>query len=337
MADNENDSPAKQIAAELLARDGDKALGIAYEQRRRAEKLGDSAAADAWQRIARAIVLIELERLRRMLDETSGVTGSDTYPAATHVTVAADRDEAPKSDGRPSSHAGENAWSAAANASGGQIPPKVVRCAVTTTKDVEWRRRGEPMSTSRTVTRITICGIPELGGHSAAGVTHVLSILDPNSPDPLEFAAFAPHRRLILRFHDVIEPQPDQIAPTREDVERLLVFGREVSETPEANLLIHCRAGVSRSTAAAALILTQANPEWPASMALDAVAAIRPRAWPNLLILEFGDALLGRNGEIAAAAGAIYRRVLARDPEFRHQMIDAGRGREVIAAYRKAD
>jgi predicted protein tyrosine phosphatase len=119
-----------------------------------------------------------------------------------------------------------------------------------------------------------------------------------------EFAAFAPHRRLILRFHDVIEPQPDQIAPTREDVERLLVFGREVSETPEAHLLVHCRAGVSRSTAAAALILMQANPEWPASAALDVVAAIRPRAWPNLLILEFGDALLGRNGEIVAAASA---------------------------------
>ena len=88
------------------------------------------------------------------------------------------------------------------------------------------------MSTSRTAPRITICGILELGEHSAAGVTHVLSILGPNSPDPPEFAAFAPHRRLILRFHDVIEPQPDQIAPTREDVERLLGFGREVSQTP---------------------------------------------------------------------------------------------------------
>jgi hypothetical protein len=79
----------------------------------------------------------------------------------------------------------------------------------------------------------------------------------------------------------------------------------------------------------------QANPEWPASAALDAVAAIRPHAWPNLLILEFGDALLGRNGEIAAA-GAIYRRVLARDPEFGDQMINAGRQREVSAAYRKS-
>ena len=95
---------------------------------------------------------------------------------------------------------------------------------------------------------------------------------------------------------------------------------------------MHCRAGVSRSTAAAALILMQANPEWPASAVLDAVAAIRPRAWPNLLILEFGDAVLSRNGEIVAAA-AIYRRVLARDPEFVDQMIDAGRDREVSAAY----
>ena len=189
------------------------------------------------------------------------------------------------------------------------------------------------MRTSRTAPRITICGIPELGEHCAAGVTHVLSILGPNSPDPLEFAAFTPHRRLILRFHDVIEPQPDQITPTREDVERLLVFGREVSETPEAHLLVHCRAGVSRSTAAAALILIQANPEWPASAALDAIAAIRPRAWPNLLILEFGDALLGRNGEIVAAAlrstGASGRAT----PEFADEMINAGRDREVSAAY----
>lgn len=57
----------------------------------------------------------------------------------------------------------------------------------------------------------------------------------------------------------------------------------------------------------------QANPERPATAALEAIVAIRPRAWPNLLILELGDALLGRNGEIAAAASAIYRCVLTRD------------------------
>ena len=189
------------------------------------------------------------------------------------------------------------------------------------------------MHTSRTEPRITICGISELGEHSAAGVTHVLSILGPNAPDPPALAAFAPHRRLVLRFRDVIEQRPGNNAPSREDVERLLSFGREVTETPKAHLLVHCRAGGSRSTAAAALILIQTNPEWPASAALGAVTAIRPCAWPNLLILELGDAALDRHGEIAA--GAVYGRVVARDPEFIDQMTAAGRDREVSAAYRE--
>lgn len=180
--------------------------------------------------------------------------------------------------------------------------------------------------------RITICGIPELGEHCAAGVTHVLSILDPDWPDPAAFDDFAPHRRLALRFHDVIETEPGRLAPSSADVERLLAFGREMHEPAGTHLLVHCHAGVSRSTAAAALILAQAHPDRPGREALEAVARIRPRAWPNLRILEFGDALLGRRGDIVSAAGAIYRRVLDRDPYMQDLMIEGGRGREVIAA-----
>jgi predicted protein tyrosine phosphatase len=185
--------------------------------------------------------------------------------------------------------------------------------------------------------RLTICGIPELDEHCAAGVTHVLSILAPEMADPEAFATFAPHRRLTLRFHDIIEPLPDRLAPARADVERLLAFGRELTDTPESHLLIHCQAGVSRSTAAAALVLAQARPDRPARDALEAVAQLRPRAWPNLRILEFGDELLGRNGEIVAAAAALYRRVLDRDPEWQEAMIDGGRSREVLAALRPGD
>ncbi|MGC2415381.1 MAG: hypothetical protein WA459_22120, partial [Stellaceae bacterium] len=75
-----------------------------------------------------------------------------------------------------------------------------------------------------------------------------------------------------------------------------------------------------------------AYPGRPAGEALDRVAQLRPRAWPNLRILEFGDALLGRDGEIVAAASEIYRRVIDRDPYIEEAMIDGGRGREVIAA-----
>src|SRR5438067_4184721 len=162
--------------------------------------------------------------------------------------------------------------------------------------------------------RLTICGIPELAEHGAAGVTHVLSILDPDTPDPPAFEAFAPHRRLALRFHDIIETRPDCVAPQKADVERLLAFGRELTDLSRSHLLIHCHAGVSRSTASAALILMQARPERPAREALEAVSQIRPRAWPNLGILEFGDELLGRDGEIVAAVAAVYRRVPDREP-----------------------
>ena len=180
--------------------------------------------------------------------------------------------------------------------------------------------------------RLTICGIPELDEHCAAGVTHVLSILDPEFDDPPAFAAFGPHHRLALRFHDVIEPRTECLAPSRADVARLLGFGLDLIHAPDPHLLIHCHAGISRSTASAALILAQAWPDRPARAVLDSVVAIRPRAWPNLRILEFGDALLGRNGEIVAAVAAVYRGVIERDPAFEEAMIDSGRGREVMAA-----
>jgi len=180
--------------------------------------------------------------------------------------------------------------------------------------------------------RVTICGIDELGLHCETGVTHVLSLLDPGWPEPEAFGIFNPHRRLELRFHDVIDANPGCIPPQRPDVEQLLSFGRDLANAKAGHLLVHCHAGVSRSTAAATLIVAQARPDRPAEEALQTVVRRRPRAWPNLRILELGDALLGRRGEIVGAARAHYRRVLEREPWMIEQMIDGGRGREVAEA-----
>lgn len=183
--------------------------------------------------------------------------------------------------------------------------------------------------------RVTICGIDELACHCAGDVTHILSILDPGWPEPEPLSGFDVNRRLKLRFHDVIDAHPDWIAPERWDVELLLAFGRDLGAAPETHLLVHCHAGVSRSTAAAILVLAQACPDRPADEILQEVVQLRPRAWPNLRILELGDEILGRRGEIVDAARGHYRRALEREPWLADAMIDGGRGREVAVAGRR--
>src|SRR5271166_7171626 len=183
--------------------------------------------------------------------------------------------------------------------------------------------------------RITVCGLDDLGTHREARVSHVLSILDPDWPVPEVFGDFGEHARLELRFHDVIEPgRADMIVPHEQHVADVLAFGRELLAEPPADthLLVHCHAGVSRSTASMALILAQARPDVPGGGILAEVLRIRPQAWPNLRILEIGDALLGRGGSLVAAATCIYRAQIERRPYMADVMRAGGRGREVDAA-----
>ncbi len=184
--------------------------------------------------------------------------------------------------------------------------------------------------------RISICGIEELNGHCETGVSHVLSILDPDWPVPEAFGAFGEHAKLELRFHDVIET--DAAAggqlPREEHVAELLNFGRDLmaEPPPEAHLLVHCHAGVSRSTASMALVLAQGLPGVKADRIFGEVLRIRPQAWPNLRIVELGDALLGRGGALVQAARGVYRRQLEARPELAEEFRRHGRGREVEAA-----
>jgi predicted protein tyrosine phosphatase len=130
----------------------------------------------------------------------------------------------------------------------------------------------------------------------------------------------------------VLEPTQGAV-PTAAHVARLLAFGDDVMVAgAAAHLLIHCHAGISRSTAAAALLLAQATPARRPEDIFAEIARLRPRAWPNLLLLELGEAALGRTGEIVPAVAAQYRRVLAADPQFGVFITDSGRGREVVLA-----
>ena len=181
---------------------------------------------------------------------------------------------------------------------------------------------------------ITVCGLEELAGHAGRQVSHVLSILDPDQPEPEAFGAYGEHARLEVKFDDVIEETPEYRAPQPEDVAKILAFGDDILSDSEnlRHLLVHCHMGISRSTAAMALLLAKALPHAPANDVMDHIVSIRDKAWPNLRILQLGEDQLGRKGELSSAAAAVYRLQLERRPQMKDFFVENGRGREVDLA-----
>lgn len=178
----------------------------------------------------------------------------------------------------------------------------------------------------------TICGLSELDDHRAAGVTHLLSILDPEATEPPLFGYDPPRHRLTLRFHDVILDHPDYVRPERADMEKLLAFGRTLPDQDPAHVLVHCHMGISRSTAAATALLLQAHPDLGEDAALDHIRSIRGKAWPNSLMMRHADQLLGREGRLMAALGRYYRKQLLANPSFAEPLRTGGRLAEVEMA-----
>jgi predicted protein tyrosine phosphatase len=174
---------------------------------------------------------------------------------------------------------------------------------------------------------LTVCGLDELDHHGGRGVTHVLSILDPDWPEPGAFQDFDPHFRATLRFHDAIEPGPGVVLPQTPDVDAILAFGRDAGGL--SHLLIHCHAGISRSTAAMLMILAQAYPRETEDAIVDRLLEIRPQAWPNSRMIGFADELLGRDGRLSAAVGRVYAARLKTQPDLAETMRPLNRASEV--------
>jgi predicted protein tyrosine phosphatase len=173
---------------------------------------------------------------------------------------------------------------------------------------------------------LTVCGLEELDDHSDRGVSHVLSILDPGWPEPEAFWSFEPHMRTTLHFNDEIEPGTRVVLPQKAHIETILAFGRDLGGDLR-HLLIHCHAGISRSTAAMTMILAQAFPSESDDAIVERLARIRPQAWPNSRMIGFADEVLGRR--LIEPVSRIYARRLAAHPELGETMRRLNRAREV--------
>ena len=179
-------------------------------------------------------------------------------------------------------------------------------------------------------TRITICGIPEIVGFRDAGVTHVLSMIDPQADQPPVDEWLKPLHWSVLRFHDVVKVWAGYDGPEVSHVMAVLAFGQRVeADRPNiGKILVHCHMGISRSTAAAAILMSQLAPGSEAS-AFAALHRVRPRCWPNSRMVAYADTLLGRKGELVAALKAHQREILRNHPDIAELVRSVGRGDEL--------
>jgi predicted protein tyrosine phosphatase len=141
----------------------------------------------------------------------------------------------------------------------------------------------------------------QLAAHSA---TRAISILSPDTPHPT-FANLGEGQHLRLTFHDVTADAPGLEGPKMGDAERLVQFIRAWDRS--APMLIHCWAGISRSTASAFTAMCLLRPDEHEEELAFELRDASPSATPNRLIISQVDQLLGRKGRMERAIAAIGR------------------------------
>ena len=113
----------------------------------------------------------------------------------------------------------------------------------------------------------------------------------------------AQDRHLKVAVDDIWEPEAGKAPPDETMVRRILDFG--VGWTGPAPLLVHCWAGVSRSTATAFILACERNPGVPERTIAQALRKASSGATPNPLLVHIADDLLGRQGRMSDAVREI--------------------------------
>lgn len=150
-----------------------------------------------------------------------------------------------------------------------------------------------------------VCSLARLPDTAAATrAAHLVTLVTGNTPVERP-AAIAPERHLILAMSDIVCHREGHVLPGERHVAALLDFIAGWDRA--APLLIHCWAGVSRSTAAAYIAGCALAPALCETELARRLRAASPTATPNARLVALGDAALGRKGRMVDAIAAIGR------------------------------
>ena len=153
--------------------------------------------------------------------------------------------------------------------------------------------------------RLHVCSLALIGAKvEETGARRLVTLLSVGTPVERP-RLIAPEHHLYVAMSDILEPQIGQIVPGKRHVRALLEFVRGWDRAEP--MLIHCFAGVSRSTAAAFIAACALNPKRNEAEIARAIRAASPTASPNARLVAVADAMLERNGRMSAAVAAIGR------------------------------
>jgi predicted protein tyrosine phosphatase len=113
----------------------------------------------------------------------------------------------------------------------------------------------------------------------------------------------APENHLVLAVDDITAPMDGYTAPAHEHVQRLVDF--VTAWDRQAPMVVHCFAGISRSTAGAYVAACALNPKRDEMQIAWDIRRASRTAQPNARIVSIADRLLKRDGRMIRAIDAI--------------------------------
>ncbi|NRP70326.1 hypothetical protein ILFOPFJJ_01205 [Ensifer psoraleae] len=135
--------------------------------------------------------------------------------------------------------------------------------------------------------------------------SHVLSLLDPELPE-VDVPVISEVAHRVVRMRDQENAGATQHFPDL--VQEVFAAMRPVADDRSSRILVHCHAGVSRSTAFAYGLIAHQLGEGREEEAFAALLTITRKPWPNRRIIEILDASLGREGRLLAPLDAMRAR-----------------------------
>ena len=152
---------------------------------------------------------------------------------------------------------------------------------------------------------IWVCGKHEVDEYANRHrPSHLLTILDVGDSLQTPFG-IRPTNHKSLNFWDTEKPTKSN-SPSVVHCEEIINWAKELPQ--DSTLLVHCYAGMSRSTATAMAISVLQNGLESIGSVGDWIVGIRPIAMPNMLMAEHYDHLLSADGEFFQACLAVNTR-----------------------------